>query len=554
MLQKRSGVTNLIRNKLCFTDEMLWRRFLARRLELIDALDLSHKKASEQDYEITRVADTLRTEFQYPLHALQDFDKLVRAAIQSVRRNRKRLSRARGWVYQGKSEGEMAISDGLPMPMGYPPPPPPQPPQPPSMPRPYYEHPSLHMGQPPLLPPMPRQPPPVLPYVQPPPPPPPQSVPPPPAPISHFILEVLKLPPGEADGRRLAPPPAPRHPPHQAVEALLSPNLTPKPGMPLSPTAHLLHTMQRSKACADYALLRQGPPAAYTEELGRSVVASAVHLNFANGSIRVLPQLAEYLADKLLADRRLAKVLRSIGYSDASLRQETRPDRLAHMDAATLAEAFYCLMACCVMDFGFDVVVLPLAKVFADVIASDFPLTAGGDETNCVTPAPAPLLPPVTVVLRFLRQQLKMNHDLSRSAWPSYRELVLNGRQAFNIMPSKVLQLRRGKSVLVGDADVERELKAPQEVDGELVVELELSVAHQLRNLLNSPGGSPRHGVETTEESKDESSTNGTSEMEEVRLEEGTGAGSNGTNGTGTNGSGAGRTHGVNGGPFQKVL
>lgn len=507
MLQKRSGVTNLIRNKLCFTDEMLWRRFLARRLELIDALDLSHKKASEQDYEITRVADTLRTEFQYPLHALQDFDKLVRAAIQSVRRNRKRLSRARGWVYQGKSEGEMAISDGLPMPMGYPPPPPP-----------------------------------------------PQSVPPPPAPISHFILEVLKLPPGEADGRRLAPPPAPRHPPHQAVEALLSPNLTPKPGMPLSPTAHLLHTMQRSKACADYALLRQGPPAAYTEELGRSVVASAVHLNFANGSIRVLPQLAEYLADKLLADRRLAKVLRSIGYSDASLRQETRPDRLAHMDAATLAEAFYCLMACCVMDFGFDVVVLPLAKVFADVIASDFPLTAGGDETNCVTPAPAPLLPPVTVVLRFLRQLLKMNHDLSRSAWPSYRELVLNGRQAFNIMPSKVLQLRRGKSVLVGDADVERELKAPQEVDGELVVELELSVAHQLRNLLNSPGGSPRHGVETTEESKDESSTNGTSEMEEVRLEEGTGAGSNGTNGTGTNGSGAGRTHGVNGGPFQKVL
>ncbi|KAK9249116.1 transcription factor Vhr1-domain-containing protein [Lipomyces tetrasporus] len=90
-----SGVTQTIRQKLHFTDEGQWKKFSARRLELIDSMSLSTKKASEQDDVIIAVADTLREEYGFPPQTLPDFDKLVRAAVQSVRRNRKRLPKSK---------------------------------------------------------------------------------------------------------------------------------------------------------------------------------------------------------------------------------------------------------------------------------------------------------------------------------------------------------------------------------------------------------------------------------------------------------------------------
>lgn len=92
---KRAGVTRAIRAKLNFEDERLWKRFLARRLELIDTLALSTKKASEQEDEIHKVAEILRLEFKYEPDYFGDFEKLVRAAVQSVRRNRKRSGKPR---------------------------------------------------------------------------------------------------------------------------------------------------------------------------------------------------------------------------------------------------------------------------------------------------------------------------------------------------------------------------------------------------------------------------------------------------------------------------
>lgn len=88
---KPGGMTQTIRLKLNFTDERQWKKFSARRLELIDSLSLSDRKASEQDTDITDVANRLRIEYGYPADALLDFEKLVRAGIQSVRRNRKRI-------------------------------------------------------------------------------------------------------------------------------------------------------------------------------------------------------------------------------------------------------------------------------------------------------------------------------------------------------------------------------------------------------------------------------------------------------------------------------
>ncbi|KAI5955538.1 hypothetical protein KGF57_003671 [Candida theae] len=106
------GVTHSIRQKLNFLDERLWKRFSARRLELIDTMDLSSRKASEQESEIRKVAETLRIEFQYDESYIDDFDKLVRAAIQSVRRNRKRhLKREREDNDQVKKQKRESISN-----------------------------------------------------------------------------------------------------------------------------------------------------------------------------------------------------------------------------------------------------------------------------------------------------------------------------------------------------------------------------------------------------------------------------------------------------------
>lgn len=84
------GTTQKIREQLNFSDEKKWKRFSGRRLELIDKFGLSERKASEQDDNIRQIATILRTEFGYPLNSASEFEKLVTAAVQSVRRNRKR--------------------------------------------------------------------------------------------------------------------------------------------------------------------------------------------------------------------------------------------------------------------------------------------------------------------------------------------------------------------------------------------------------------------------------------------------------------------------------
>ncbi|GME85106.1 unnamed protein product [Ambrosiozyma monospora] len=85
-----SGATGRIREKLHFDDEILWKKFSSRRLQLVESLSLSSKKASEQDHEISICARTLMSEFNFDESKLAEFDKLVRLAIQSVRRNKKR--------------------------------------------------------------------------------------------------------------------------------------------------------------------------------------------------------------------------------------------------------------------------------------------------------------------------------------------------------------------------------------------------------------------------------------------------------------------------------
>ncbi|CCK72773.1 Vhr2p KNAG_0L01530 [Huiozyma naganishii CBS 8797] len=84
------GTTHRIRELLKFTNEKKWKQFSSRRLELIDRFGLSERKASEQDDNIRQIATLLREEFEFPESSALEFEKLVTAAVQSVRRNRKR--------------------------------------------------------------------------------------------------------------------------------------------------------------------------------------------------------------------------------------------------------------------------------------------------------------------------------------------------------------------------------------------------------------------------------------------------------------------------------
>ena len=109
-----NGTTHKIRSHLKFTDEKEWKRFSSRRLELIDTFGLSEHKASEQDANIKQIAAMLRVEFNYPVSAAPEFEKLVTAAVQSVRRNRKRSrKRIAKNMFRGRSgSGSLALPPG----------------------------------------------------------------------------------------------------------------------------------------------------------------------------------------------------------------------------------------------------------------------------------------------------------------------------------------------------------------------------------------------------------------------------------------------------------
>ena len=82
--------TKELRRSLALEDQGTWKRFTERRRQLLSTFSLGEQRASSQNDDIVRVADVLRTEFHYPLTARALFEKLVIAAVQSIRRNKKR--------------------------------------------------------------------------------------------------------------------------------------------------------------------------------------------------------------------------------------------------------------------------------------------------------------------------------------------------------------------------------------------------------------------------------------------------------------------------------
>lgn len=76
-----------------FKDSTRWKQFCARRLHLIHNLSLNLRKASEQEEQVRALASELCAEYGFTARAKPDFEKLLIAGIQSVRRNQKRSGR-----------------------------------------------------------------------------------------------------------------------------------------------------------------------------------------------------------------------------------------------------------------------------------------------------------------------------------------------------------------------------------------------------------------------------------------------------------------------------
>lgn len=93
MSSPRPDTTLALRQKLGFHDDAVWKQFCVKRLNIIHTLHLGSRKASEQEEEIKHVASSLCKEYGYHPSFELDFEKLIIAGVQSVRRNHRRPSR-----------------------------------------------------------------------------------------------------------------------------------------------------------------------------------------------------------------------------------------------------------------------------------------------------------------------------------------------------------------------------------------------------------------------------------------------------------------------------
>jgi hypothetical protein len=484
----RAGITHAIRSRLDFLDERLWKRFSARRLELIDTLDLSKKKASEQEDQIREVANLLRVEFDYPLECYPDFDKLVRVAIQSVRRNRKRLYRSKRDDASESPEAKrvkmyasstaevspvetMSPADirysGARLPAGTHAPPPPPPPPPPAA-----------------------------------------------SDVQLFLSQILRL---NSDSQEDAEREYPRSKhflvldrSRVAIDSMVQPRigrervlppivplsaarpfagaatlaefsaapprswshpLAVAPGTAASGCAALVSLIERSLTC----LQSTSAPTANLELLGRAIVTCAIAVLFEKSFAKLNATSVEYLREKLAQERLLARMFREL-------------DPPAVSSIALSDEAAVCtlctLLGGCAKDFGVDAVVLPLCEVLWGTVLREYPLvlknavpwrerdqsgqcergerwprqgSPGGakpkeepDATGAAGAADTPDTalnslatvastihsqehPRKRVTLKFLTSVLEFLYPAATSAVPRLVELIENGKSAFKL-------------------------------------------------------------------------------------------------------------------------
>lgn len=457
---KKLGVTHSIRERLNFQDERLWKRFLARRLELIDTLDLSLKKASEQEDEIKKVAEILRLEFNYDQDYFPDFDKLVRAAVQSVRRNRKRSTKTRR---SNMKKRRMSQDDGSP---------------------------ESHFKD--------------------------ESGADEPLDRSSFILEIARL---NAVGHEVYDMSYSRtktftNDDHlrAAIDSIIQPVALESRGSnagiflpPLAgePEAKLLQAanekelqairlsllllMKRSKLCLEHTKRVRSN---YMLVLGQAAITSICAMVFDKSFYSLNQTSVDYLQEKVTLAAFLARFHRSL---------EPESSATQAIDDDTAALTFQTLIGCCIKDFGYDRILFQVGEAFYRSILLEYPLVLKSSTsflrsemeasqrsdseshnfltslTNLATVASEmrshlPSVSPVVsyepegdhatrklVVLRFLLSSLEFSYPFKGSAPPRLVELMENAKQAFKLNDNQIFALRNQKTSLVVNSDFDLE-------------------------------------------------------------------------------------------------
>lgn len=482
-LTKRIGVTHAIRARLNFLDERLWKRFSARRLELIDTLDLSSKKASEQEEQIKNVADALRVEFNYSPEYFRDFDKLVRAAVQSVRRNRKRSSKTKQLNETEYGEKRRRLDEEFPHSFSR------------------SISPDMHtIGNSPNEHYLQRDNSDTTPDTG--------------SQNQKFLSEIARLNSDSQedvhdmnysrskkftifDKSRLA------------IGTMIQPRINTSPPVlppisnlsfkasaenPIDNSARriLLHYIEKSKTCSESTSKRNEN----LEILGKNIISCCVVYVLEKSFSNANQTLVEYLRSKLNQESYLSKFYKELDTS-------TTTNYLLSDDIASLS--LYTLLGSCVKDFGFDNILLPLSECLYYSILQDYPLISQhstvfkGEEhkssKTCIPMYPDSLnqlnsLAAVAtemnkhdvsnatkaVTLKFLSSILEFTYPTANSAPPKLLELIENAKSAFKLSVSSnqttinLLNIKDGTRIN-SDADLETLFRTQEKVELELVTQ-----------------------------------------------------------------------------------
>ncbi|AOW00374.1 YALI0A07843p [Yarrowia lipolytica CLIB122] len=406
--KKKGGVTQSIREKLNFQDEKLWKRFSSRRLDLIDSMALSSKKASEQDVEISNVANTLREEYGYPPETAADFDRLVRAGIQSVRRNRKRVprfKRSSHVVSQGHHPQRVNFLAAMAGPM-----------------HPHHGSPAHaadngHNGvatPPPAMSPVKRH----------------RS-----EEDASVALQSLRYQ-------------------QQAHGPTTLPSVT---SLSLGiPAEHLKIACDRFLSFVARSHSGKEPPSSNLEALGRGVLESAVAFMLERHQPK---DKHDSLREKLLSEPTTAHVVQTL-----NLRPQPAPG------TSSASPFFHNLIGGCAKDFGFDAIVHALGNIYLELVPQYVGPVAGRAPVTSHTPhsAPPPRYGPTlpgykSVTFRFMDKKMDFSFSVNETP-PTLYELLENGIKTFHIMvEDKVLHIRshEDRELVKSDYDVKMVFSRP---------------------------------------------------------------------------------------------
>ncbi|CCH43167.1 hypothetical protein BN7_2714 [Wickerhamomyces ciferrii] len=416
------GITQAIRNHLGFNDDKKWKEFSNRRLELIDKFNLSYRKASEQDDAIKQIANLLRTEFGFPQDTLMDFDKLVRAAVQSVRRNRKRSSRSRihndRFILNEKLQEQHELQ--------------------------HQNHIQNTMG------------------------------------VNTLLANATGSNASNTTNTTTDTTPSDSHQtsPNPTNNILQLPPIKSIPQITISPfnKNKLLQSIQKSKTCAS---ISNNDPDLHIDNLinlGNSIISASAAFVLERFFQDLSNDSINYLYQQITSTITISKILKSLGVTTQEL--------IILSDFQT-SQLLAKLLGGIVKDFGFDSTCYDLAEIFHEVILNQYPLVATQVQkitneslvapTLSVIPKEADKEVTKNVQLSYGDKNLNFIFKPISTAPPTLLEILENGKIAFKIEKNtSLLSLKNftNNEIISNDEKLEKLFKQDSSNDLKLIIEI----------------------------------------------------------------------------------